>query len=131
MAYIEWNDQYNLNLEHIDLQHQKLVAQINLLDENILKGSEQDKIGEILNVLVSYTQKHFRDEEDYMAEINYPELEAHKIEHEALIKEVANFLVKRAEDNDFDSFELLLFLKEWLIDHILQSDKKIKAPQPV
>lgn len=131
MAYMEWKDQYNLNLEHIDQQHQKLVAQINLLDENILKGSEQDKIGEILNALVSYTQQHFRDEETYMAEINYPELEEHKIEHKALIKEVADFLVKRAEDNNFDSFELLLFLKEWLIDHILQSDKKIKAPQPV
>jgi len=128
---MEWKDQYNLNLEHIDQQHQKLVAQINLLDENILKGSEQDKIGEILNALVSYTQQHFRDEETYMAEINYPELEEHKIEHKALIKEVADFLVKRAEDNNFDSFELLLFLKEWLIDHILQSDKKIKAPQPV
>lgn len=53
----------------------------------------------------------------------YPDADAHKAQHVALIENVENFM------NDFQSGsseigpELMEFLRTWLVDHILETDK--------
>ncbi|WP_408033339.1 hemerythrin domain-containing protein [Thermodesulfatator autotrophicus] len=57
--------------------------------------------------------------------MNYPELEHHRKEHERLIIEVFNFK-ERFDKGVATKFELLEFLKDWLLNHVLNEDLKLK-----
>ncbi|MCH5333673.1 MAG: bacteriohemerythrin [Agathobacter sp.] len=128
----EFTEEYLTGIELIDKEHEELfsiVAKANDLVRNYDPSSSYDKILGILNELRDYTAEHFRDEEEYMEFIGYEGLAAQKRAHE-------NFIAK-LETIDYDQIEndtqgylqsLLEFLLGWLINHILNSDKKIPAP---
>ena len=81
----------------------------------------------MINEIVEYIQDHFKNEEALMQNEQYPELDEHKIEHRTLIEEVAVFK-ERLLNNFFDGRQdFYRFLREWLLNHILESDKKFGA----
>ena len=70
--------------------------------------------------------EHFRDEEEAMAEITYPNLDEHKAIHGKLLNEVTTYK-KRIDNNDEEVVqEFYLFLRDWLLIHILEEDMKYK-----
>ncbi len=74
-----------------------------------------------------YVIVHFNEEEAYQAEINYPELEAHKKAHEDF-KEGINKYVKIFEEEGFNEDRIQEFggkLMTWLIMHVGNMDQKI------
>jgi hemerythrin len=56
--------------------------------------------------------------------VDYPGYEEHKKQHEELIKEIVELQGKIARGEGSISFKLLHFLKMWLTQHILDSDKE-------
>lgn len=84
------------------------------------------KIMEILKELKEYTITHFNDEEEYMQSINYSELSIQQRAHQSFIMKL-----EQIEQYDFtkktqEEFERVIeFLLNWLINHILYTDKKI------
>ena len=113
-------DEFKTNIEIIDQQHEKLFEITNeayMLLTNNFKLDKYDEIVGILESLKDYTQFHFETEEKYMESINYKRLFSHKIEHLDLTHIDSN--------QDVSIKELLQFLNDWLIDHILQNDKLI------
>ncbi len=124
MAYIEWSDEFSVNVREIDAHHKKLVEKINLLHQSLLdnKGSEAQKI--IVTGMVEYAGFHFTAEEKLMLRHNYPEYQRHKAEH-GRFTEMALDLQKRINNSGFVlTLEILSFLRSWLQDHILVADKK-------
>ena len=56
MALLEWKDDYSVNVQKIDREHQQLFSMINALHEAIVAG-EGSKVGApILEDLVEYTR---------------------------------------------------------------------------
>ena len=91
-------------------------------------SSSYDKINEILNELRAYTEEHFRDEEEYMEYIHYEGLAAQRRAHEAFIDKLKTIDLDEIEDNPQEYLQKLLeFLIGWLVNHILNTDKKIPA----
>ena len=124
---IQWKDQYNTGCPEIDLHHQTLAEIVNELYQAFEYGLAESKSIEILKKLEDYTKYHFQAEEELMAKYNYPELEAHKIEHMRLIKELKKIKEQILNNQDkLVSFRLMLTLKDWILDHILESDHKYK-----
>ncbi len=124
---IVWTDKYSVGVPSVDEQHQRLIELMNELDEVIQKGRHFDEVVSVVDGLVGYTKKHFRDEERYMAEIGYPGIEEHKVSHTQLINEVNSF-TKELDHRDPEVMDrLLVFLKSWLIGHIIGIDKKYGA----
>ncbi len=124
---IQWKDQYNTGCPEIDLHHQTLAEIVNELYQAFEHGLAESKSIEILKKLEDYTKYHFQAEEELMAKYNYPELEAHKIEHLRLIKELKKIKEQILNNQDkLVSFRLMLTLKDWILDHILESDHKYK-----
>jgi hemerythrin len=72
---------------------------------------------------VEYARTHFYTEEKYMREANYPDLPAHKKEHELFIAQVLNS-IKSFEAGGTEPAVLASFLKDWILNHIAVSDKK-------
>ncbi len=124
MSLITWSDNYSVKVSTIDNQHKKLVEIINNLHDAMKTGKGKEAIGKTLNELVSYTKYHFSAEEEMMKKHNYPGFIAHKREHDLLTQKVVDF------ENDFRAgkslltLEVMNFLKKWLVDHILNTDKQ-------
>ena len=55
--------------------------------------------------------------------LGYPDYEAHKAQHEALIESVVELQQKVETGKTAIGFELMHFLKLWLAKHIMESDK--------
>ncbi len=125
----EMKDEYYTGIELIDKEHKELFR---LADEayQVLKddfiADKFDHIVEIIIGLKEYAIKHFADEEAYMQSIQYKRYLSQKVEH--------NDFVEKLEAIDFDQMDhnqtgtlvdLLEFLNDWLVHHILEKDKLI------
>ncbi len=67
---------------------------------------------------------HFKTEEDLFSQYGYPSHQNHKKEHDHFTDQVITFQKEFEMGVQTIGFELLDFLKNWLVKHILISDKK-------
>lgn len=122
-TFVEWSDALSIGVETIDEQHKSLVAMLNEMYEGINGGWGRKARDEVLDKLVSYTVVHFETEESLMEASNYPEEKEHKQRHAKLIQMVGEYIEKYNEDPNASNYDLLFFLKRWLVDHIQRDDK--------
>lgn len=127
MALFPWDDKYKTNHPVIDTDHKKLVELINKLADAMQAGKGRDVCGKVLNELVDYTKTHFATEEKLMAAHGYVNTADHKAEHAKFVKEVLDFKVKFDSGALTVTSSLLNFLRDWLIKHIMNSDKALVA----
>ncbi len=125
MAHIIWQSCYETGITRIDKQHQQLIEIINRLDKAAEMPNNNDQVGRVLVDLVAYTRRHFGDEEAFMQDINYSDIQGHQKKHKDMIDHIASVLRRLKKDQQINIYEILAFLKDWLITHILQEDKKI------
>lgn len=125
MGNLEWTSDLSVGYSEIDQQHQKLIEIINNLYSAMKVGKGKEASGKILKELVDYTSYHFGTEEKLMEEFNYPEKENHKQVHQALVAKVVDFQNKFLNGEIGVTVELFKFLNDWLVDHIIGTDKKL------
>lgn len=125
----EMKDEFLTGIKEIDDEHRRLfeIAE----DTYQLKNAEfyadkYDEIKAILGELKDYTKMHFQHEEAYMESINYKRMFTQKIQHQAFIEKLEELDFSDIDENsDAVIDEILDFLTEWLVDHILENDKLI------
>jgi hemerythrin len=123
MAFLPWDEKYSINVK-IDSQHKKLIDLINGLHDAMKVGKSKDVMSKILQGLIDYTDYHFSTEEKFMTKYSYPEYPQHKSEHERFVEKVLDFQKRFNAGSLTLSMEVLGFLKDWLSNHILVTDKK-------
>ncbi len=115
--------------ETIDNEHRHLFAMVNEAAEAAENPDSnfEELLSGFLRELSEYASYHFEHEENYMKEINDPELPLQQIEHNGFIR-----LIKRESLNEINRenarkrFEDLLgFGEKWLYHHIKGSDALI------
>jgi len=122
---IEWSPAIQVGFPEIDKQHQRLVEIANDLNTAMHSGGGTQAAGKILNELVDYTVKHFAYEESQMNKHGYADQEAHKEAHRKLVAEVSAFKAKFDSGEAAITVELLGFIRDWLLNHILKVDKAL------
>ena len=128
---LQWKEEYSIGVQLIDEQHKHLfVIGNNIYDllENYLYEDKYDKIVMIINELREYTKYHFMTEEDYMLKIKYSKYFNQKVEHDDFIEKIEGIDLKGLDENQ-DKYirDLLTFVFNWILEHILKKDKLIKA----
>ena len=123
MSLIQWNDELSVGIQSIDEQHKKLLDMINALNDALEAGKSEEILEKIFADLTDYTVKHFGYEEELFAKYGYAEEQAHKNEHAELIQQVQELQQKRAAGDFMISVEVLVFLKSFLLNHIMKTDK--------
>ena len=83
-----------------------------------------NELDQPLSKLIQYTHDHFAAEEKALEKINYPQLEEHRQEHNKLKQDVATFHERVKQGDASVVTEFYSFLREWLLDHIVESDKQ-------
>ncbi len=126
MKKIVWTDKYSVGVNSIDIQHRKIIELINILIEHHNDTADSDTVFNVLQEMMKYAQKHLDDEEKLLEKYEYPELMQHAAIHVAYLERVAEFSFEVMALNNDISTELLEFLKNWWIQHILQEDMKYR-----
>lgn len=126
---LKWNDEYSTGIPLIDAQHKQLFeignSAIELLN-NYTRLNKYPEIVQIVEDLFQYTKYHFKCEEIYMLENNYAGYSNQKVEHDNFIKKLDSYnLYKLDSNHDKYIMELILFVFNWILDHILKKDKLI------
>ena len=123
MVFFEWKDSMSVSQPMIDRDHRKLIQYVNEMHTAMMAGKGKDIVGAILNKLVVYTKDHFGREEIVWKSGRYGGLDKHKKEHADLLKTVTEFKVKYDKGTAALSVDLMDFLRDWLSNHILKSDR--------
>ena len=125
----EFTDEYLTGIELIDAEHRALFELMEEACKYIRSGntvSSYDEMIKLLDDLKQYAASHFRDEEEYMESINYDGIEAQRYAHQSFVYRMENIdFTQLEEDPQRQMEELIQFLLKWLINHILNADKRI------
>jgi hemerythrin len=126
MAYIDWNESFSVGIKIIDSQHKMLFKLLNQLND-VLEKPEDETLTTTevaIHGLLAYVDFHFTTEEKYFEEFNYENKEAHIQQHHFYIKKINEFHDRYPKEGDKIINEVLIFLKDWILNHINISDKK-------
>jgi hemerythrin len=122
MPFALWSSSYETGQPEIDRQHRRLFEMINELHEAMGHGRGRETLGPVLKNLAEYTVDHFATEEAFMQSIGYPDLPEHRAKHEALVKQVNEFMVRFSAGYLTLPSTLSRFLADWLKHHIREED---------
>lgn len=124
VTFITWKEFYSVGCRELDDQHKQILGIINDLYSVLQSGRERDEIKGLLDQLVQYTMDHFQREEELMEEWGFPEVAQHGTIHEHMARKTIDL---RKRFGTVRGQELLVFLKEWWINHICGIDKQYSA----
>lgn len=126
MELVKWSTSYELGLNEIDEQHKSLFFIINKTWDAIIVQADKSAVLKLVEELEVYTLAHFAAEETFMRVTNYPGFDEHKLAHQHFVARIA--AEKDAVINGGHlTLDLMHFLKDWLVDHILVSDQSYAA----
>lgn len=127
MPRIEWDESFSMNNAEIDTQHKKWIEIMNELHETLI-GNDSEKVMSIaadsLESMQEYAKTHFAYEEEYMQGMNYPDLAEHKSIHNAFNDRLVRYQEEIQRGETILNTVLMKVLSNWLLNHILEEDKK-------
>lgn len=125
MTFMPWSKELETGIALIDEQHHWLVDITNKLYDSINSNKiNKVEIGAMLEELVDYTFNHFIAEENLFANLGYPDSEAHIKQHNHFTQRIYSLLERHeAGDDSVVSTETLELLKNWLLNHIMKTDR--------
>jgi len=127
MSKILWSSRFELGISFIDEDHKTLVSLLNRMNDASRVDGDLTDVGGILSALVDYTRYHFAREERAQKVAGYPDADDHKQQHIALAAKAQSLFEEFREDpSSIDLGDVLDFLSDWLMDHILLHDMAIK-----
>lgn len=121
LSRIEWKDEYNLGNQEIDGQHQQLFKLANAA----LSEADREGVQWLIMELFQYTRLHFHDEEVFMLSQSYPGLREQQEQHNELIGKLSEVAAGCAKHPEQAQTSLRSLMLEWVLLHILESDRKI------
>ena len=124
---IVWNETFSVGVKEMDVQHQRIIRTFNKLVDNAQVGAGSETVSEVLAEMVEYAFKHFKAEEQLLEHHKYPDLEQHKAEHMDFRLQTAKFCRLTLEQDEKVTHELLNYLHDWWLEHILIKDKEYRV----
>jgi methyl-accepting chemotaxis protein len=119
---IVWSSKYCIGINEIDDQHKVLVEIINKLYASFGSSKSKKEIKKNLKELVDYTVYHFGNEERYFKQFGYKETTQHINQHQKFVEKIQKFAQEFETGDSTVSLDIINFLKDWLIGHILKID---------
>ena len=126
LQLVRWQEDFSVGNLHIDEQHAVLIDTINQLASAESRRNHHVVLM-IIDELASFAAFHFDYEERLMAQAAYPDLDDHKIIHQAFVRWITDL---RDECLIYGTRPLgdkvLNYLRDWLSYHILGEDQRYR-----
>ncbi|MFZ2854318.1 MAG: bacteriohemerythrin [Rhodocyclaceae bacterium] len=122
-----WTSDLETGIRQIDLQHQELIEIINEFETAFEAGDEGRAMDDLLPRLAAYVAFHFATEEAMIPGV--PGGAAHKALHTEQHNDFSERLMKLksmpGHELRREMMVILEYLKQWLVDHIMKTDKQL------
>ena len=122
-----WTEGYRVNIALLDQQHRQLIETVNELDQALRTGEGKSVVEAVLDKLVEYALVHFTAEERLMQQHDFPGLSTHQTQHEMFRQKIATYLDDQKAGKPGVPVSLLLFMQEWMKQHLLTTDRQYSA----
>ena len=124
----KWSSEIITGYKVIDEHHFTIIKKLYEIEQLIEKNPSKSEIMDALLFLESYAQMHFTYEESIMAEEQCPVAEENKRQHTTFIEQVHVFNQNFAQNDmmDVDLKDIAIELSDWIINHIMHVDMKLK-----
>jgi len=126
--FISWSPELSVDVDEFDQHHGVLISLINKLYVSMEEGHGAENLSKIFEELLHYTEFHFQAEEKVMEHYQLPELEEQKKQHNVLLRKARELHEDFNSGKAVLSNEVLDFLQDWVMNHILIVDKKYGNP---
>ena len=120
----DWSEGLEIRVAEVDPQHKVLLDLINELHEAMGAQASKDKLMNIVGRLSDYTVKHFKYEENLLLTNGYTDTTRHFEQHRKFEEKIREFQEGLRSGRIALNMEVMRFLKNWLIQHIMGTDKK-------
>ena len=117
-----WSEEYSVDAGNIDTEHKDLFDAINDLQVAVVGHEDRESVGLLLIRVDEGTHAYFASEEALMASVRYNGRALHALKHQHLTEQIDAFVARFHRGTDLND-NLLLFIRDWFIPHILEADK--------
>lgn len=125
MAIFNWDKTYSIDNEQLDEHHRKFFAVVNELHDIVVGRDQLNSFDHALDELISYTDYHFKAEDQQMVEMNYPGRAEHMAQHEYFTQKLLDFKRTKGDAEFRSRHEFIVFLGEWILHHVVNEDKNL------
>jgi hemerythrin len=125
MEFFKWKDQFSVKIPEMDKQHQKffqLLNQIHLYNEK--NERSPDFLDEVFREMYSYILVHFAEEETLLEQTGFDGLAYQKKQHRFFCDQLVQLREQHFNGNATVPQSVLNFMRDWILNHILEEDKK-------
>lgn len=124
MKSFEWKNDFCTGIEEMDIHHKQFFIYLGELEKVSGGNRGGDVIEKGFKKVDNYIKYHFSEEEKLLKVAGYPEYVYQKKQHEFFISQIKNFAENYSKGDDAIPVSVFVFLRDWFLYHILESDKK-------
>lgn len=115
-------------ISQLDQEHQEIANLIEAMARNAL-ALEKGKVvspysREEIEHIVDIFQSHFVNEEAFLQEINYPDIDQHKESHSRILEKTKATLLRQQQQEGGISIGTIVLFNGWMQNHLEEEDKK-------
>lgn len=110
-------------IQALDRQHVEWFQALEALRKAVAMGRGERGVGQALAFAVSYTQRHFGDEEAAMAKAGFAGLADHRAAHAALAAKLSELTAQHGDEFDCAA-QVLELMGGWIREHITGVDRQ-------
>ncbi len=127
MPLVTWCDDFSVNVEEIDIQHQKLLELVNHLHSSVEACIEKKELKDLLIELVEFTRMHFSTEDQLMKKYDYPKYKKHHKEHKYLLEHMDRLISAVSSGKKPHFYSDYDVSSDWALNHISKHDSDLGA----
>ncbi len=126
-GWVKWNDSLSVGIDVIDEHHRYLFDLVNDLHDVVLHKRGARNVARLIKALDAYAKVHFRAEETMMGHYRYAGIDRQAQQHHAFEGKVQEFYQELHSNPLVAQFDILLYLRAWLVNHIQVEDNKLRS----
>ena len=119
---IEWEEKFSVDVPELDAYQKEILEKFNTLIDMKTNDEEAKVVTNMISDINDFSKMYFAREEKLLRQRKYPDLESHAKFHRQFIRNSISLRREIAEDINNLTIEIILVLRDWLVDHIETSD---------
>ena len=119
---MDWDPKFSVDIEEIDVFQQKMFELFNQLIELKENKKEAKECINLISEINDASKLYFSTEERLLKKHKYPDVQAHAKAHREFTKRSISLRREVSEDISYFSLDVIYELRQWLIDHIQNTD---------
>lgn len=124
-AWIPWDASLSVGIDIIDEHHRYLFDLINDLYEVVTSKRGAREVARVIKSLDAYAKVHFRSEEQMMRHYGFEGINRQETQHYAFEAKIREFYEELHANPLVAQFDVLAYLRDWLVKHIKVEDAKL------